>query len=80
MTKKNKEEVLKFEAIRPFGPTIVKGKMPDFLVKLMDDKASEMFNDKEYSKKFDHAPHLAGNVKQETRFDPEWLGEKKRNL
>ena len=48
MTKKNKEEVLKFEAIRPFGPTIVKGKMPDFLVKLMDDKASEMFNDKEY--------------------------------
>ena len=76
MAKKEKKEdqVLKFEAIRPFGPTIVKGKMPDFLVKLMDDKASEMFNDKEYSKKFDHAPHLAGNVKQETRFDPEWLG------
>ena len=44
---REKEEVLKFEAIRPFGPTIVKGKMPNTLVKLMDDKASEMFNDKE---------------------------------
>ena len=33
-----------------------------------------MFEDKEYAKKFDHAPHLAGNVKQETRYDPEWLG------
>ena len=77
---REKEEVLKFEAIRPFGPTIVKGQMPNSLVKLMDDKASEMFNDKEYAKKFDHAPHLAGNVKQETRFDPEWLGGEKRNL
>jgi uncharacterized protein (TIGR02466 family) len=74
MVKKNPEEVLKFEAIRPFGPTIIKGKMPPSLVKLMDDKASEMFEDKKYSKKFDHAPHLAGNVKQETRFDPEWMG------
>ena len=71
---KKKEEVLKFEAIRPFGPTIVKGKMPDRLVKLMDDKASEMMNDEKYAKEFDHAPHLAGNVKQETRYDPAWLG------
>ena len=46
MTKKNNEEVLKFEAIRPFGPTIVKGKMPDSIVKLLDDKASKMFEDK----------------------------------
>ena len=71
---KQKEEVLKFDAIRPFGPTIVRGKMPDSLVKLMDDKASEMMNDKKYSKEFDHSPHLAGNVKQETRYDPAWLG------
>jgi|TARA_E500000305_G_scaffold101541_1_gene95183 uncharacterized protein (TIGR02466 family) len=71
---KKKEEILHFEAIRPFGPTIIKGKMPDSLVKLMDDKASKMFKDKKYSKEFDHAPHLAGNVKQETRFDPEWMG------
>ena len=32
---KQEEEVIKFEAIRPFGPTIVKGKMPDRLVKLL---------------------------------------------
>ena len=55
---KKKEEILNFEAIRPFGPTIVRGKMPKSLIKLIDDKASEMLNNKEYSKKFDHAPHL----------------------
>jgi len=32
----NKSEVLTFEAIRPFGPTIVKGKLPKYLVNLME--------------------------------------------
>ena len=74
MRKQKEEHLLKFDAIRPFGPTIVRGRLPNHLIELMDNKSSEMMNDKKYSKKFDHAPHLAGNVKQETRFDPEWLG------
>ena len=66
---KKKEEVLKFEAIRPFGPTIVKGKMPNTLVKLMDDKASEMFNNKEYAKKFkrNFTPTIKSNVVMKRR-------------
>ncbi len=73
-TMKKKDEVITFEAIRPFGPTIIKGKLSERLVKLMDDKASEMMGDKDFSKKFDHAPNLAGNVKQEVRYDPAWMG------
>jgi len=72
--RKDKEPSLHFEAIRPFGPTIIRGKLSESLVKLMDDKSSDMLADKEFSKKFDHAPNLAGNVKKEVRFDPEWMG------
>ena len=72
--RKDKEPPLHFEAIRPFGPTIIRGKLSESLVKLMDDKSSDMLADKEFSKKFDHAPNLAGNVKKEVRFDPEWMG------
>ena len=68
-----KDKPIQFQAIRPFGPTIIKGKLTDNLVQMLDDKASEMIADKEFSKKFNHAPNLAGNVKKEVRFDPEWM-------
>ena len=70
------EKPIEFQAIRPFGPTIIRGKLSDSLVKLLDDKSSKMLKDKEFSKKFNHAPNLAGNVKKEVRFDPEWMGRK----
>ena len=40
------EQVLKFDTIRPFGPTIMRGRMPDFITKMLDDKATEMLTDK----------------------------------
>ncbi len=48
MTKKKQEveQVLTFDTIRPFGPTIMRGKMPDFITKMLDDKATEMLTDK----------------------------------
>ena len=63
-----KDKPIQFQAIRPFGPTIIKGKLTDDIVETLDDKASEMIEDKEFSKKFNHAPNLAGNVKKEVRF------------
>ena len=30
-----KEIKLKFDAIRPFGPTVIKGKVPDFILNLV---------------------------------------------
>jgi len=71
--KKSKEEVIEFQAIRPFGPTIIKGKLPKHLLELMDTKATEMLDDEKLSKEFDHSGSLAGNVKQEVRFPSEWM-------
>ena len=67
------EQVLKFDTIRPFGPTIMRGRMPDFITKMLDDKATEMLTDKKLSKEFDHSGNLAGNVKQEVRFPQDWM-------
>ena len=62
-----------FEAIRPFGPTILTGSLPENIIKLLDDKASEIFNDEKLAKEWDHSMHLAGNVKQEIRYPPDFL-------
>ena len=74
--KKSKEEVIKFDAIRPFGPTIIRGRLPTFLIDLMDKKATEMLDNKKLAKEFDHSGALAGNVKQEVRFPQEWMNTK----
>ena len=39
-----------FHAIRPFGPTILQGKLPDQLIKILDNRATELFDDKKLSK------------------------------
>ena len=71
--KKQVEQVLKFDTIRPFGPTIMRGRMPDFITKMLDDKATEMLTDKKLSKEFDHSGNLAGNVEKEVRFPQDWM-------
>ena len=40
-----KEIKLKFDAIRPFGPTVIKGKVPDFLLNIVNSKADELLGD-----------------------------------
>jgi len=71
--KQQTEQVLQFDTIRPFGPTIMRGRMPDFITKMLDDKATEMLTDKKLSKEFDHSGNLAGNVKQEVRYPQDWM-------
>ena len=71
--KPSKEEAIEFQAIRPFGPTIIRGTLPKHLLELMDTKATEMLEDEKLSKEFDHSGSLAGNVKQEVRFPTEWM-------
>jgi uncharacterized protein (TIGR02466 family) len=65
-----------FHAIRPFGPTILQGKLPNNLIKILDDRATELFDDEKLSKEYDHSMNLAGNVKQEVRYPTEDLGGK----
>ena len=57
-----------FHAIRPFGPTILQGKLPLQLIKVLDDRATELLEDKKLSKEYDHSMNLAGNVQQEVRY------------
>ena len=68
-----KEIKLKFDAIRPFGPTVVKGKVPDFILDIVNKKCDEILGDPKLAKQWDWSPNLAGNVKQEVRLPPEWI-------
>ena len=74
--KTTQQEPFKFEGIRPFGPTIIKGKMPMDLIHLLDKKASQMLGNEQLSKEFNHAPNLAGNVKKEVRYPQSWMSTK----
>ena len=38
MEQVKKEIKLKFDAIRPFGPTVIKGKVPSFLIDIVNEK------------------------------------------
>ena len=74
--KTTQQEPFKFEGIRPFGPTIIKGKMPMDLIHLLDKKASQMLGNEQLSKEFNHAQNLAGNVKKEVRYPQSWMSTK----
>ena len=41
---------VEFHAIRPFGPTIFQGKLPEYMIKILDDKATELFDNDELYK------------------------------
>ena len=42
-----------FHAVRPFGPTILQGKLPLELIKVLDDRATELLDNEKLSKKYD---------------------------
>ena len=48
-----KEIKLKFDAIRPFGPTVIKGKVPDFILNLVNQKCDEILGDPKLIKDWD---------------------------
>ena len=75
-----KEIKLKFDAIRPFGPTVIKGKVPEFLINIVNDKCDELLGDPKLAKQWDWSPNLAGNVKQEVRMPPEWIDKDGQQL
>jgi len=58
---------------RPFGPAMLNGVLPSSIIKLLDDKASEVLDSEEMSKKYSWAHNLAGNVKKECRYPDNWL-------
>ena len=53
------------KVLRPFGPTIAKVKMPENLVKELNDYTDSIINNEQKKKDLDWGKNLVGNVKQE---------------
>ena len=61
------------EILRPFGPSIVKIKIPEKTIEEMNMFVDEMILDKGKIEKYDEGPKLAGNVSQEFLMTTEFM-------
>ena len=64
---------MSFEILKPFGPSIVKVRIPEDIIINMNRYVDDLTNDQEKSKVLDYGADLAGNVTQEFRFDIEFM-------
>ena len=64
---------MSFEILKPFGPSIVKVRIPEDIIINMNSYVDDLTNDQEKSKVLDFGADLAGNVTQEFRFDVEFM-------
>ena len=55
----------KLNVITPFGPSIAKVKIPEKILKILNDHVDEVVNDQKLQKEFDAGKSLVGNVTQE---------------
>ena len=60
---------LKYDIYQPFGPSILKIKMPQQYVNLLNAEADRILYDETLSKEHDRSHNLAGNVKIEVAID-----------
>ena len=56
--------------LTPFGPKIAKVKMPEDLVKKLNDYIDKVINDKILSNDLNHGEELVGDVTQEIKLEP----------
>ncbi len=61
---------ISYDIYQPFGPSILKVKMPQAYVNLINAEADHILYDETLSKKYDWSHNLAGNVKKEIAIDP----------
>ena len=59
------EEQISFDIYQPFGPSILKTKLPQVYVDALNKQSDDILNDEEKSKERDWSHNLAGNVKKE---------------
>jgi len=60
---------MQIQILKPFGPSIVKLKIPDEIVNAMNDYTDKIIIDKQKLENLDHGAGLAGNVHQEFLLD-----------
>ena len=61
----------KISILRHFGPSIVKIKMPNLMVKILNEYSEKIILDTKKSNELNHGDNLVGNVKQEFRLEEE---------
>ena len=64
------DQEISYDIYQPFGPSILKVKMPQAFVNLFNAEADSILYDEALSKKYDWSHNLAGNVKKEIAIDP----------
>jgi len=64
------DQEISYDIYQPFGPSILKVKMPQSFVNLFNAEADRILYDEKLSKKYDWSHNLAGNVKKEVAIDP----------
>ena len=60
---------ISYDIYQPFGPSILKVKMPQEYVNLFNVEADRILHDEKLSKEYDWSHNLAGNVKKEIAID-----------
>ena len=65
------------QIIKPFGPSIVKLRMPDELVIGLNKYVEKIISDKNKSEELDYGSKLAGNVEQEFLLEKDFQKEVK---
>ena len=60
---------LKYDIYQPFGPSVLKVRMPQQFVNSLNVEGDRILHDEKLSKEHDWSHNLAGNVKKEVMID-----------
>ena len=63
------DQELQYDIYQPFGPSILKVRMPQGFVNLLNAESDRILNDEKLSKERDWSHNLAGNVRKEVAID-----------
>ena len=75
MDKKKLQPEILGSIVTPFGPSIAKVKIPEKIIKILNDHVDEVRNNEKLSKKYDAGKGLIGNVSQEINLNAEIINE-----
>ena len=63
------------KVMKPFGPSVLKVKIPDEIVKKLNDYVDNIISDNKKSKNLDYGSKLAGDVTQEFKLEQKFVTE-----
>ena len=63
---------MSLQILKPFGPSVMKVKIPEKILNDLNDYVDKIIEDKEKKTKLDYGDQLAGDVTQEFKIEPEF--------